>query len=671
MARHQSWRALPVWPHWVPVCHQHTANSPFSRPGQRQQRSTREASRYTAFSFEEIAGAPNERARGAVTFEWFVWVGRVIRRSFPCPGGLTASGPGAQVQNDTRSCQSTLADRANPTGSAADRPFELHAHLGYKTVKPVASLSVTLRTRVTLLALAGLVALSGAGFLTGSRFFEAQNAGQEVVRRLQPAADAATELIIAVGAMDRGVRAYVTTNKSVSLAPYANGVIDSATDIAGLDGLLANSQADINPLVDRVDAGRAEWLKLVAEPTIAAVRNNKQKTAEQTINSDASAQSFALLQAEAAALQSAIDDRRAVEFSNLTNFAQQLAIALLVSAAILIIGLVLAVAFLNLSVIRPLDRLRLQLRQVARERMHEVPIAPSGPPELRAAGQDAEEMRRQLVAEIDEARMAREGLEQEGPVVTAIRAELTRSPVAHAPGLDIFGNLQPAEGVLAGDWWDVLTLLDGRTAIMVTDVSGHGPQAGIAGLRAKLVLTTVLEAGGSLADAMNRAAGLFSETPSRYATCVIVVVDPFTRELEWSNAGHLSPLLMGPTSPERELGTTGPLLSTLGGDWVSRRIPMLDDDVLFLWTDGLSESHDSDGQELSEAGLVAVFARALAAHGSEPRELVASVLAEARIRAADWRRDDVTLIAACLIDRMSQQDNGSAVARASGSRVLL
>ena len=51
-------------------------------------------------------------------------------------------------------------------------------------------------------------------------------------------------------------------------------------------------------------------------------------------------------------------------------------------------------------------------------------ISPSGPPELYAAGADAEAIRRALVHEQDAARAAGEGLAQEGPVVAALRADL-------------------------------------------------------------------------------------------------------------------------------------------------------------------------------------------------------------------------------------------------------
>jgi serine phosphatase RsbU (regulator of sigma subunit) len=368
------------------------------------------------------------------------------------------------------------------------------------------------------------------------------------------------------------------------------------------------------------------------------------------VTSAASHQSYAILQAEASALLDGIDDRREVALTDLSDFSTELAVTLVSTSAALTIGLLAAILLIRWWVLRPLDRLRAQLREVARDGAHEDPIVPSGPPELVAAGHDAEEMRRQLVAEIDEARMAREGLEQEGPVVTAIRSELARPQTANVAGTEIFGDLQPAEGVLAGDWWDALAMPDGRVALVVTDVSGHGPAAGISGLRTKMLLTDQLIGGVAVPESLARAADLFADTPERFASCAVVIIDARARTVQWANAGHLNPLIINPRKPPRQLGLTGPLLSALGGTWSTRTAAFGPDDVLVMWTDGLSESRDGAGQELAETDLAAFLSEAVAVGGAEPRELVPRVLADARSRAVDWRRDDVTLVAARLVE---------------------
>lgn len=116
-------------------------------------------------------------------------------------------------------------------------------------------------------------------------------------------------------------------------------------------------------------------------------------------------------------------------------------------SALVTLGLLAVLSLLLLrGVLRPLKELQAQMLTVAQEGNHETPIIASGPPELRDVGQDAEKMRRELVTEIDSARQAHEGLEQQTPVVAAIRAELADSHDTSVPGMDLSGVQQPAQG---------------------------------------------------------------------------------------------------------------------------------------------------------------------------------------------------------------------------------
>ena len=70
-------------------------------------------------------------------------------------------------------------------------------------------------------------------------------------------------------------------------------------------------------------------------------------------------------------------------------------------------------------------------------------------------------------------------------------------------------------------------------------------------------------------------------------------------------------------------------------------------DVLLAFSDGLLESHDEHGEQLEVPGLLALVRDAREA-GAEQDEIVRRTLAQARSRAVDWERDDVTLVALSL-----------------------
>lgn len=487
--------------------------------------------------------------------------------------------------------------------------------------------------------------------VTAIRFNEAQVAGFEIAQKLDPAATNASRLLLATADMERGVRSYVSTGKAGSLGPYAEGTTESEEALTNLQDLLEGTDPGLIRQVAELDESRTEWIDQVAKPTIALMRSDQPVAAEALLDSDASFRNFALLRARATALNTQIDSRLVKQFNVFGDFAKQLGQVLIGSGLIIAMGVVLIWWLLRRWVLRPLKSLGDQMRLVAGSGGYgEMEIQPLGPPEIEQVGRDAEDMRRRLVKEIDTVDRQRESLVSEGPVITAIRAELSREPRVYAMGLDIYGEMEPSESEIAGDWWDAVALPDGRTAIIITDISGHGPQAGIAGLRLKLAIVGMLESGSSLTAAFERGVRLFAETQDRFATAAMVVFDPTTRNVEWVNAGHHPPLIIERSGKYRELAATGPLLSTLGGAWQSRQTHLDADNILVLWTDGVTESRDANGVELEVTGLCSLIADARAHNLLQPADLVKKVLSAGRSRAVNWGSDDRTLIIAAFSD---------------------
>lgn len=491
-------------------------------------------------------------------------------------------------------------------------------------------------------------------FVTTSRFLEAQAAGNEIVTKLEPAAASASDLLLSTADMERGVRSYVSTQRAVSLGPYAEGSTVSEQAVADLHTLLDSTDPVLEQQVERVAAARTEWIDTVATPTINLVRANKPGAAEQLLDSSPSLRSFELLRARATALNTQIDSRLAIQFEAFGDFAEQLGIVLAGSGVAIIGGLILLWWLLRRWVLRPLNTLGAQMRNVAGDGGYggdkDTEIIPLGPPEIEQVGRDAEDMRRRLVKEIETVERQRENQIKDGLVIPAIRAELSREPRVYALGLDIYGEMEPSESEIAGDWWDAVALPDGRTALLITDISGHGPQAGLVGFRLKLTLIGMLESGSSLVGAFERGVKLFADTPDRFATAAAVVLDPKTHEIEWVNAGHLAPLVIGLDGSTRELTITGPLLSTLGGTWTSEKTTVAATDIVVMWTDGVTESRDAQGAELEVSGLCSIITNARANAQVKPVHLVRKVLSAGRSRAINWGNDDRTLIIAAFDD---------------------
>jgi sigma-B regulation protein RsbU (phosphoserine phosphatase) len=505
------------------------------------------------------------------------------------------------------------------------------------------SAGVSLRTRVTVLGLVGAVVLACVALLVRAAYVDVRDSGAQVSDRLVPASDLAADLVVAYDRVDRDSRTYVLTGNASSRSDYLAARARVDLDLVRLAPLLAGDQV-LTADLDRVRLTSAAWLPPTVEPAVAARDAGPLSLPALASFLARTSSGYAQVSEATVTLQSAVDAERNDAFDALSDVARRLALAL-TAAGVALAALVLA-AFLLVRrwVLTPLDALRGQLRDVAREGHRDRVIEPSGPPELWAVGADAEAMRRALVVEADAARAADEGLVQEGPVVAAIRAELETAPDPTAPGLTIHGELHAAEGVLAGDWWGVVPLDGARTALVVIDVSGHGALAGLVTLRLRAVMSVALRSGFDAATALTRASASFADTSDgRFATALVVVLDPVASTLSWANAGHPAGWLLpdGDTARRLLLRPTGPLISALGGEWEQARAAFDAGSVVLAWSDGLTEERTAE-RELTDAALADVVA---GLSTSDPAELVGGLLATLRQDAPEWRRDDITVVA--------------------------
>ena len=486
------------------------------------------------------------------------------------------------------------------------------------------------------------------GSAVGSQVTESNAAEQEYFSQLQPLAAASDQLAAAIADMDRGLSNFLLTGKPADRIAYEAAAAAGAAALR----VLGDAGAD-------VETALKAWMRDVATPAIATATAGQPAAARAAYDSPPADQRYRVASRVAADLQQAIETRQAEQVSTITRLSDQLLLAVISSWSLLLLGLVLAFVLLGSWVVHPIDSLRVQLRRVAGERDHEAPITPAGPPEITALGRDAEQMRRELVAETDAARAAVEGLAQESPTVSTIRAALDRPSVANTRIADVYGQQHPAEGVLAGDWWDAVELDQRQLAIALFDVSGHGPTAAIIGLRLKTLVMTALAGGGGRQLNLPALAETFVDAPASFATCLIMVLDRDEDRLDWINAGHPTALLLRGDGSVETLNQTGPLLSTLGGKWSWRSTPLHAGDALLAWTDGLTErrptssvatgSNGADTAETTtEASLVDLVRRRMSTSTCDARELAEVVISAARQDAPEWSRDDVTLIVAKL-----------------------
>jgi len=275
-------------------------------------------------------------------------------------------------------------------------------------------------------------------------------------------------------------------------------------------------------------------------------------------------------------------------------------VLVVVRAGIVLLLVVLTLFLLRRWVNDPIERLARDVRTVADGDLDR-PIDPAGPPELASLGTDIEAMRRRLRDEADELRQVREALAERSPLQLLLREELEAS--SEGLGTAVAGRLLPAEGVLAGDWYDTWDRSGSGVAAVLVDISGHGPAAGLFALKIKHLLTPAVRSGNAPGAAFDYVAEECGETGEQFATGIVVEIDETGRRCRYANAGHPPGLLFRGDSVT-ELSTTGPLLCALPGSWRTASVEVRPGDVIVLSTDGVTEARRPDGSEFGLDGLI-------------------------------------------------------------------
>lgn len=131
-------------------------------------------------------------------------------------------------------------------------------------------------------------------------------------------------------------------------------------------------------------------------------------------------------------------------------------------------------------------------------------------------------------------------------VVVAMQDALLPADLPVVPGLDLATRYLLAEGGgSGGDWFDALVRPDGRVALVVGDVVGHGVAASAAMGKLRAVLRGQLLGDRPLEEVMGEVDRFARREQEMQATTVCVVLaDVVLGELEYCTAGHPPPLLV-------------------------------------------------------------------------------------------------------------------------------
>lgn len=162
----------------------------------------------------------------------------------------------------------------------------------------------------------------------------------------------------------------------------------------------------------------------------------------------------------------------------------------------------------------------------------------------------------------------------------------------------------PAESVaqVGGDWYDRVSLPDGRMLIAIGDVSGHGLPAAAGMTQVRHALRGMAYTGAEPAQILTWLNRMVCHQRSDYiATVMCALVNPASGTMTWSQAGHLPPLHIRDGAP-RVLQTPFGMVLGASSDaaYGSAVVDLAAGDMVLMYTDGLIEHRGADlGRGLS------------------------------------------------------------------------
>ncbi|MCY3784793.1 MAG: SpoIIE family protein phosphatase [Chloroflexi bacterium] len=213
---------------------------------------------------------------------------------------------------------------------------------------------------------------------------------------------------------------------------------------------------------------------------------------------------------------------------------------------------------------------------------------------------------------------------------------------------EVFANMAPARNV-GGDFYDLLQLDDGRIGLAVADVSDKGVPAALFMMSTRTLLKGAAIGHEGPGEVLREVNDLLNESneSAMFVTVLYGVYDPATREFIYANGGHNTPLVVHADGSSTELPLTGGVALGVVPElpYDQGAVTLALDDTVVLYTDGVTEAMNADGEEFGVERLQETFA---ASPPQDSQQANRTVFEAVQAFAGDTpQSDDVT----CLVFR--------------------
>ncbi len=239
---------------------------------------------------------------------------------------------------------------------------------------------------------------------------------------------------------------------------------------------------------------------------------------------------------------------------------------------------------------------------------------------------------------------------------------LTRLP--SVPGYELAVHYSAHAGV-SGDFYECLTLPDGRVLMALGDVSGHGMQAALVVASALKTLRFIARTSSDLIGLVARFNDELRQDllPGQFMTLTAGIFDPGDHTFACLRAGHHHALLVRPAGPVmlRHVGQRGMAVGLASGERFAstlavETVQLEPGDTLVQYTDGLVEAQDGDQHEFGEHRLCA----SIFSHIEQPAQAFVDAIArDAGTHAGGALGDDLSILALARLPEPEDAPAGS------------
>jgi sigma-B regulation protein RsbU (phosphoserine phosphatase) len=235
-------------------------------------------------------------------------------------------------------------------------------------------------------------------------------------------------------------------------------------------------------------------------------------------------------------------------------------------------------------------------------------------------------------------------IDEEMRLAQNLQSSILPSPVLfeNIPGVKIHAAISESYSV-GGDFYDIIRIGDHHLAFVIADVSGKGISAALVMMRVKTMIKMSVRAlftqPGRMLTFVNREIMENNDT-CRFVTVFLGLFDITTGRFTYSCAGHNPPILC-------TLGTCNPLfcekapgLGIRNHEYTDQRIVLKGNDTLFMYTDGVTEAENKNGEFYGVDRLLSIVQKS-----DNPENMINAVIENVSVfTGGSEHNDDMTML---------------------------